>query len=438
MKKLARTAQLTALALMIVLLASACKHTAAPTPTPPPSAPGVASGPGIIKTGSLTALGTILPAQKVKLSFSTGGPVRVVKVQVGMQVKAGEALAELDTTDLGMDVQEAEDSLALYQALLDQARAGARAQELLIARAEYERTLAQHEHLLDGARPEEIAIAQADYQAALARYKDVLTGSDEEDLIVAAASVEKAAIVVQRAQAEYDAVAVQPDVGISPQAAALHEATIDYQAAVAEYQRLKSLPRQVYLDEMQAQVNSAEARLRLVESGPTPSEITASASDVTIAQARLDLNQAGARPEDVAVALARVQQARTALARARLALSNAQLLAPFEGTVSAVYLSPGEWGAPGVPVVELLDTSHWRVETRNVGELSIGRVQLGQEATVRVMAFPGKELRGRVVTISPVAVVQQGDTTYTLLIELEPTELNLRPGMNTEVEILTE
>jgi hypothetical protein len=43
-----------------------------------------------------------------------------------------------------------------------------------------------------------------------------------------------------------------------------------------------------------------------------------------------------------------------------------------------------------------------------------------------------------VVTISPVAVVQQGDTTYTLMIDLEPTDLNLRPGMNVRVEIVTE
>jgi hypothetical protein len=42
-----------------------------------------------------------------------------------------------------------------------------------------------------------------------------------------------------------------------------------------------------------------------------------------------------------------------------------------------------------------------------------------------------------VVTISPVAVVQQGDTTYTLMIELEPTALNLRAGMTAQVEILT-
>jgi HlyD family secretion protein len=140
----------------------------------------------------------------------------------------------------------------------------------------------------------------------------------------------------------------------------------------------------------------------------------------------------------VAVAEAQVQQAHTALERAQLALSRAQLLAPFDGTVSAVYLSPGEWGAPGAPVVELLDTTRWHVETRNVGELKIGRVRVGQAAIVRIIAFRGQELRGRVVTISPVAVVQQGDTTYTLLIELEPTDLYLRPGMNVEVEILTQ
>jgi len=40
--------------------------------------------------------------------------------------------------------------------------------------------------------------------------------------------------------------------------------------------------------------------------------------------------------------------------------------------------------------------------------------------------------------ISPIAVVQQGDTTYTLLIELDPTDLNLRPGMTAQMMIETE
>jgi HlyD family secretion protein len=250
--------------------------------------------------------------------------------------------------------------------------------------------------------------------------------------------VEKAAVALKHAQAAYDAVAALSDVGASPQAAALQTATIDYQAAEAEYKRLKNLPTQADLGEAEAQVDNAEAHLRLVQSGPTEQEVAASTSDVTIAQAQLELKEAGARPEDVAVAEARVGQARTALERAQLALYRAQLLAPFDGTVSAVYLSPGEWGTPGVPVVEMLDTTHWRVETRNVGELNIGRVRVGQQALIQVIAFRHEKLRGRVAIVSPVAVVQQGGTTYTLLIDLVPTHLNLRPGMNVEVEILTE
>ena len=91
---------------------------------------------------------------------------------------------------------------------------------------------------------------------------------------------------------------------------------------------------------------------------------------------------------------------------------------------------------PGYRSIELLDKSTWLIETKNVGELQIGHVEIGMDVRVRVNAFQGETLSGRVVAISPEAVVQQGDTTYTLVIELEPTNLNLRPGMTARVEIL--
>ncbi len=351
-----------------------------------PTPMSVSTGPSTLETGRITALGTILPAQQLKLSFLTGGPVRVVTVQVGSEIEAGDLLAALDATDAELSVQEAQDALAVSQAFLNQAQAGP----------------------LDQA----VAVPEADYQAALARYDQIRTGASQEELTTAQAQVRKAELAVQRAQAAYDRVAGQPDIGASPEAVALQEATIDYEIAKAQYDRLKRLPTQAELREAQAQLSRAEAQLALAQVPP--------------------------RTEDVAVAEAQVQQARTALARANLALAHSQLLAPFDGTISAVYLHPGEWAASGAPVVEILDTTGWLVETRNVGELNIGRVEVGQEAIVRVMAFPGEKLRGRVVAISPIAVVQQGDTTYTVMIELEPTDLNLRPGMNVEAEIVTE
>ncbi|MFB0536499.1 MAG: HlyD family efflux transporter periplasmic adaptor subunit [Anaerolineae bacterium] len=435
MKSLSTITELVLVSVMVLLVGCQDRATPSPTPTLPTN---VSTQPDTTKAGRMTALGTVLPAQQLKLSFSVGGGVRGVKVQVGTEVNARDLLAELDTADLELAAQEAEDGLALNQALLDQASAGAREQELAIAQAEYRRALAQHEQLRAGARPEELAGAQADYQAALASYEQVKSGASQEELIAAQAAVAKAEAALQQAQAAYDVVAWRPGAAASPQAAALQEASIDYQAAKAQYERLKNLPTEADLQEAKANLAHAEAQLELEQAGPTEQEVMASASSVAIAQAQLELTKAGSRPEDVAVVEAQMQQAHTILEKAKQALPRGQLLAPFDGTISAVYLSQGEWAEAGAPVVELLDTTRWRVETRNVSELNIGRIGVGQEAIVRVMAFRGEELRGRVDAISPVAVVQQGDTTYTVFIELEPTDLNLRPGMNAEVAILTE
>ena len=93
---------------------------------------------------------------------------------------------------------------------------------------------------------------------------------------------------------------------------------------------------------------------------------------------------------------------------------------------------------PGAVVVEMLDLSSWFVETKNVGELQIGQVEIGQEVQVRFNTFQGETVSGWVIAISPQAIVQQGDITYTLVIALEPTDLNLRPGMTARVEIMIE
>jgi HlyD family secretion protein len=429
---------LRAVVLVLVTLGLvACQGQEAPAPMPVPEATD-ATWDGRTEPGRMSAIGTIQPARRAKLSFGASGPVRVVAVQMGMAVRQGDLLAELDTARLELAVAEAEDALAFSQALLTQAKAGAREQELAIARAEYQMALAEHQQLMAGARPQEIARAEAEYEAALARYDQVRSGASPEAVIAAQASVEKAEVALTAAQAEYDRHAWQQGFEASPQAAALHQATIEYQAAKAQYEGLRSLPSDAEVREGRADLARAEAQLELVQAGPTAQEVAASANLVAASEARLGLGEAGARPEDVAVAEARVQQARTALERARLGLAEARLLAPFDGTVSAVYLSPGERATPGMPAVELLDTRSWRVETRNLGELIIGRVRVGQEAAVRVLAFRSEELRGHVAAISPVAVVQQGDTTYTVIVELPPTDLSLRPGMNAEVDLIGE
>ena len=160
---------------------------------------------------------------------------------------------------------------------------------------------------------------------------------------------------------------------------------------------------------------------------------------VTDAQARLALAESsGPTAEQLSLAQAQVDRARLNLEIAQSQLDKMIISAPFDGIIAVLEAHPGEWAEPGEMMAEVLDTSRWQIETKNVGELLIGQIAVGQEALVTVNAFKDETLAGTVLAISPVAVVQQGDTTYTLTIELEPTDLNLWPGMTAQVKIQIE
>lgn len=95
----------------------------------------------------VSVTGRVKPAEDVNLSFERGGKVAKINVKVGDMVTVGEALVELDTSELATDLKKAE-------AALQSAQAG---------RAQYEAALeaqkAKLEELKRGTRSEELAVA---------------------------------------------------------------------------------------------------------------------------------------------------------------------------------------------------------------------------------------------------------------------------------------
>jgi HlyD family secretion protein len=345
--------------------------------------------------GSIAANGVLQPARQVALSFGVGGTVESIEVEIGERVKAGQTLAALDDVDLTRAVAQAQVELEGAQARLSQLETDAEPVP--------ERVLAAT-----------TAISSA--QAALTQAR-IQASQRENYEIIDRAALEDAEEALDDAQNEYQKVLNDPRkrdwAHDSPEAHALDEAQEYYEVVKAQYE-LRAADRSYAVAIAQAEAQLAQAQLALYEAEhPIASE--------ALTPARLD-----------------VERAQLALEAAQDSLERSTLVAPFDGIVSAVPVSVGEWVSTGAPVVELLDVSRWRVETKNVGELQIARVREGQEVIVHVNAFQSEVLHGQVLTISPVAVVQQGDTTYTLTIELEPTDLNLRPGMTARVEIVTD
>jgi HlyD family secretion protein len=347
------------------------------TPTPASSAG--------MSDNIVTASGTVVPAKQARLGFRLGGRVRQVLVKASDTVQAGEPLLRLEASEL--------------EAAVAQAKAGVVAAQAQLALAK------------SGARPQEIAAAEAGLAAARAQLAQVKAGPRAEQVAVAQAQVQQAATNLARAQSLYDQVR---GLGGSLEQDAL-------------YQR----------DAAGAALAAAQAQLDLVKAGATVEEIAAAQAVVDQAQAQLDLLKAGARPEELAAAQAHLDQATAAYNQALAALAEATLTAPFAGTVTAVAIHQGELAAPGLPIVTLGDLSVLRIKTTDLGESDVGRLQVGQTATVTFDALPGVRLQARVAEIAPMASSEQAGTNYTVTLDLAQTDPGLRWGMTAYVDIAT-
>jgi membrane fusion protein (multidrug efflux system) len=95
-----------------------------------------------------------------------------------------------------------------------------------------------------------------------------------------------------------------------------------------------------------------------------------------------------------------VKQAEAAVREAELAFSYTTLRAPYAGRVGKKNVEIGATVQPGQPLVTIVATrGNWVVA--NFKETQIGAMRPGDPVDVHVDAFPGREWRGHVDSISP-------------------------------------
>src|SRR4029077_9926000 len=90
--------------------------------------------------------------------------------------------------------------------------------------------------------------------------------------------------------------------------------------------------------------------------------------------------------------------ANAAVAAALATRDEVTIVAPAHGVILSRYANPGEALTTGTPIVSL-GLVHRPWIRAYVGEHFIGRVKVGQAATVRVDAYPGRTFAGKVVEI---------------------------------------
>jgi len=169
------------------------------------------------------------------------------------------------------------------------------------------------------------------------------------------------------------------------------------------------------------------------------------AAEAQVRAAEDSLNAARAAQDVVKTQLtaaqAQVKQAEASLHQAAIDLEHTRILAPVDGTVVARRMDVGQTVAASFQAPTLFeiaqDLTKMQVDT-NVDEADIGRVQLGQDASFTVDAYPGMNFRGKVVEIRKAPINVQNVITYDAVVAVSNPELKLFPGMTANVKVLVD
>lgn len=388
----------------------------------------------ISASGSLTAERTQL------LAFKISGTVAEVLVREGESVKQGQVLARLDTRDLELSLKQAQAALQVSEAALARARKAPSKEEIAAAKAAVEAARASLQDLQSGPSEAEIAAAKAAVEAARANLADLKAGPSARDIRLAELAIAQAKNTLWGLQANRDSVRAMP--GASRAAKDQAEAQVlnaEIQVEIAQINRekLNDPPRSSTLKAAESQLAQAESALDRLTSPPKSSALKAAESQLAQAESTLARLLSMPSPEDVAQAEAQVAQARVGVEIAQRRLEDAVLVAPFAGQLADWNLRVGDNVTPATPVGTLVDVSRYHVDV-SIDETEISRVAVGQRVLITLDAFPDRELEGRVAKVGLLGNTAQGIVNYSVRIDLNPTDLPLKPLMTAVINIVVE
>lgn len=136
------------------------------------------------------------------------------------------------------------------------------------------------------------------------------------------------------------------------------------------------------------------------------------------------------------------QEARVAQFRAQVETIEAQmekfvLRSPISGVVSKQDAKLGEIISPNVNLVSVISAGEMEIEA-NVSEVNIGKIAVGNRASIVFDAFPDKEFSGEIFFIDPAETLIDGVVNYKVKINIEGSPSEIKSGLTADIRIESE
>ncbi|HXG83685.1 MAG TPA: efflux RND transporter periplasmic adaptor subunit [Pyrinomonadaceae bacterium] len=367
---------------------------------------------------TVTASGEVRPIQFINLTSEVQGRIEDIFVKEGDKVTSGQPLVKLDPTQIQSNTDA---QLAAFQASQNEAQ---------VSRSQITAAQNQLSQAQQGLNATQASVDTALQQVASARQQVVSAQTDidraQVDLTTANRELERTAELVEKgveSRSNFD----QAKDRVATAQVALRNAQA----------RFKS--QQLSINEANARVNEARARAK-------QQQVAVKDAGRGVDTANLSANASSKRTEQQAAILSGQRSQRDKTLQ----------VAPISGVIADI---PSKVGTLAVahlsstPLLTIADMSTVNVEVK-IDETEIDKVEVGQPAKIKVDAFGDKEITGRVLQKTPLAVGKsqtsgglstninvQEAKEFRVVIELVDMDGemrdSLRPGMSATAVITT-
>jgi len=411
----------------------------------------VTQGP-IIETVSVT--GNTTPMQSVSLGFQNTGTIAQVYYNLGDKVQAGAVIAQLNTASLSALLAQAQATVAAQQATLQGLQAGPQSQNVAASQATLQVAEQNLANLYASIDDQATSAYTSGNDAVRTQINPLFTNAESsQPQLTFSTSNSQAMATAQnlRVSASIELNTWQQELSSISQTPTPAAGSATLTADLAHLAVVQNLLNTVstalnssasfsasQLAAYQANVKTAltEVNTAITNLNTLSQNIATQQATVAQAQAQLAVTQAGSTPQAIASQEAQVQEAQAQVASAEANLHNAEIIAPITGTLTQMDAKIGQQANPGTPLVSIIGNGGFEVDA-GVSETDIGKLTVGDKATMTLDAFAGQTFQGSVFYVAPAETNTNGVVTYLTKISFDEPNAELKSGLTANVDIQT-
>lgn len=191
---------------------------------------------------------------------------------------------------------------------------------------------------------------------------------------------------------------------------------------------------------LSAEANLQKAQVTLADAQRTVNRNKKLLADGIISQSDYDVAETAWQSARTSVKAAEgsVAQTRGSLMQSKTNLRYSVIRSPVDGVIISRAIDVGQTVAASFQTPTLFtiaqDLTKMQIEV-SVDEADISRIQLDQKTSFTVDSYPEQSFRGKVVQIRNAPVINQNVVTYITVVNVDNTDLKLKPGMTANVSI---